>query len=124
MLLANMTVAKKLYTVFPKTALLRIHKDPSKYSLNTVCDILQKFGIHLNGETAKSLQDSIRHYENPENNATTVNSPMKYIMMVIINLCSKTMMVRVFHINIFYIISMYSAHIFFLCKQEERIYNL
>lgn len=91
MLLANMTVATKLYTAFPKTALLRIHKDPSKYSLNSLCDTLQKFGIHLNGETAKNLQDSIRHYENPENNATTLNNSMKYIMMVIINLCSKTM---------------------------------
>ncbi|XP_011252572.2 DIS3-like exonuclease 2 isoform X1 [Camponotus floridanus] len=91
MLLANVTVATKLYTAIPEMALLRIHKDPSKYSLNTVCDTLRKYGIHLNGETAKSLQASIRHYD-PEYNAISVNNSMKYIMTVIINLCSKTMM--------------------------------
>ncbi|KAL6425778.1 hypothetical protein ACFW04_009680 [Cataglyphis niger] len=91
MLLANITVAVKLYTAIPKTALLRIHRDPSKYSLNTVCDTLQKYGIHLDGETAGSLQASIRRYD-PEYNATLNNSFMKYIMMVIINLCSKSMM--------------------------------
>lgn len=90
MLLANITVAAKLYEAIPKTALLRIHRDPSKYSLNTLCDTLQKYGIHLDGETAKSLQASIRHYD-PEYNAVSVDSSMKYIMMVIINLCSKTM---------------------------------
>ncbi|CAL1686445.1 unnamed protein product [Lasius platythorax] len=91
MLLANITVATKLYTAFPKTALLRIHRDPSKFSLNTLCDALQKFGIYLNGETAKSLQASICHYD-PEYNAIAVNNSMKHIMMVIVNLCSKTMM--------------------------------
>lgn len=95
MLLANITVAIKLYTAIPETALLRIHRDPSKYSLNTVCDTLQKYGIHLDGETAGSLQASIRRYD-PEYNATLNNNSMKYIMMVIINLCSKSMMVRVF----------------------------
>ncbi|KAM0737562.1 DIS3-like exonuclease 2 [Formica fusca] len=90
MLLANITVAVKLYTAIPETALLRIHRDPSKYSLNTVCDTLRKYGIHLDGETAKNLQASIRRYD-PEYNATLVNSSMKYIMMVIINLCSKSM---------------------------------
>lgn len=103
MLLANVTVATKLYTAIPKTALLRIHKNPSKYSLNTVCDTLRKYGIHLDGETAKSLQASIHHYD-PEYNAISVNNSMKYIMMVIINLCSKTMTVRVFTLifSIFY----------------------
>lgn len=113
MLLANMTVATKLYTAIPETALLRIHKDPSKYSLNTVCDTLRKYGIHLDGETAKSLQASIRHYD-PEYNAISVNS-MKHIMMVIINLCSKTMMVKVFTLIFF---------IFYLCIINIFLYNL
>lgn len=114
MLLANITVATKLYTAFPKTALLRIHRDPSKFSLNTLCDALQKFGIYLNGETAKSLQASICHYD-PEYNAIAVNNSMKHIMMVIVNLCSKTMMVRVF-ILIFFILSIYLTHKLSLCK--------
>ncbi|XP_012533692.1 DIS3-like exonuclease 2 isoform X2 [Monomorium pharaonis] len=89
MLLANMTVAEKLFNAIPKMALLRIHKEPSKHCLNTVYNILQKYGIHLNIETAGALQASISRYE-PENNFVAVDS-MKYIMMVIINLCSKSM---------------------------------
>jgi len=94
-----MTVAVQLYTAIPKTALLRNHKDPSKQCLDTIHNMLQKFGIHLNIETAGALQASINHYES-ENNSVMVNS-MKYIMMVIINLCSKSMAVRIF---IFYVI--------------------
>jgi len=48
MLLANMTVAVQLYTAIPKTALLRNHKDPSKQCLDTIHNMLQKYGIHLN----------------------------------------------------------------------------
>ncbi|XP_072748789.1 DIS3-like exonuclease 2 [Anoplolepis gracilipes] len=92
MLLANVTVAEKLYTAIPETALLRIHRDPSKYSLNIVCDTLRKYGIHLDCETARSLQTSIRRYDPEYNNAISVSNSMKYIIMVIINLCSKTMM--------------------------------
>jgi len=129
MLLANVTVATKLYTAIPKTALLRIHKDPSKYSLNTVCDTLRKYGIHLDGETTKSLQTSIRHYD-PEYNAISVNNSMKYIMTVIINLCSKTMMVKIFTL-IFFIFYLYIINIIFLynllysyiIKEIGRIYN-
>jgi len=93
MLLANMTVAVQLYTAIPKTALLRNHKDPSKQCLDTIHSMLQKYGIHLNIETAGTLQASINHYES-ENNSVMVS--FKYIMMVIINLCSKSMAVRIF----------------------------
>lgn len=99
MLLANMTVATQLFIATPKTALLRNHKEPSKKCLNTVRNMLQKYGIHLNIESAGALQSSISRYE-PENNFVAVDS-MKSIMMVIINLCSKSMTVRIF---IFYII--------------------
>lgn len=98
MLLANMTVATQLYIGIPKTVLLRNHKPPSNHYLNTIRNTLQKYGIHLNIETAGALQASICHYD-PENNS--VNS-MKHIMMVIVNLCSKSMTVRIF---IFYIIT-------------------
>lgn len=89
MLLANMTVATQLFITIPKTALLRIHKEPSKHCINTVHNMLQMYGIHLNIETAGALQASINRYES-ENGFITDNS-MKYIMAVIINLCSKSM---------------------------------
>ncbi|KAL6262203.1 hypothetical protein P5V15_007300 [Pogonomyrmex californicus] len=90
MLLANMTVATQLYIAIPQTALLRIHKNPSKHSLNTIQNIMQKYGIHLDIETAGALQASIQRY-NLENDSVTVDA-MKYIMLVIINLCSKSML--------------------------------
>ncbi|KAL0102563.1 hypothetical protein PUN28_018095 [Cardiocondyla obscurior] len=82
MLLANVTVATHLYTTIPTTALLRVHKTPSKQSLNTLQEMMQKYGIHLNIESSGSLQSSIHRYE---------NIATKYIMMVIINLCLKSM---------------------------------
>ncbi|KYN35544.1 DIS3-like exonuclease 2 [Trachymyrmex septentrionalis] len=88
MLLTNMTVAAQLYMAIPKTALLRMHKDPPKQCLSSLHVMLQKYGIHLNIETAGDLQASISRYES-ENNSTV--DSMKYITMVIINLCSKTM---------------------------------
>jgi len=93
MLLTNMTVAAQLYMAIPKTALLRMHKDPPKQCLSSLHVMLQKYGIHLNIETAGDLQASISRYES-ENNSTV--DSMKYITMVIINLCSKTMAVRIF----------------------------
>ncbi|XP_076183588.1 DIS3-like exonuclease 2 [Ptiloglossa arizonensis] len=92
MLLANMTVATHLYNTIPETALLRNHKEPSKYVLNITKDILQKFGIHLDIESSASLHASIKRYEQEfefESNETITT--IKYRMMVINNLCSKAM---------------------------------
>lgn len=99
MLLANMTVATQLYNAIPETALLRAHREPVKYSLETTCEILRNYGIHLNIETAGDLHTSIQRYEqNLECNINnTVNNSMKYIMMVITNVCSKAMTVRMLH---------------------------
>lgn len=94
MLLANITVATHLHAAIPETALLRIHKEPNMRNLNIVIETLQKFGIHLNIETAGALQSSIHRY-NPEYDPTAVNNPMKPIMMGIIHMCSKTMIVRI-----------------------------
>lgn len=97
MLLANMTVAAQLYSAIPETALLRVHRDPIKHSLATTCETLQKYGVHLNTETAGALHDSIQRYERDllECNSSTINDTMQYIMMVITNVCSKAMAVRV-----------------------------
>ncbi|KYQ51116.1 DIS3-like exonuclease 2 [Trachymyrmex zeteki] len=105
MLLANMTVAVQLYTAIPETALLRMHKDPSKQCLGSLRDTLQKYGIHLNIKTAGDLQASISRYE-PENNSVTVDS-MKYITLGITNLCSKTM-----------------ARAEYICASTTSLYNL
>lgn len=96
MLLANMTVAAHLYDKIPETALLRVHRDPIKHSLIGIRDILQNYGIHLNIETPGDLYSSIQRYEqNLQYDSNIINDSMKYIMMVIINMCSKTMVVRI-----------------------------
>jgi len=91
MLLANMTTAIQLHTAIPETALLRIHRKPFKHSLDLLCETLQKYGIHLNIETAGTLHLSVSRYAQ---NFDLIDDPMKYITMVIVNLCSKTMQVR------------------------------
>lgn len=92
MLLANMTVATYLYDTIPETALLRNHKKPSQYILNTTKNILQKFGIHLDVESSASLHTSIKRYgEELEFENNEIKTTMKYRMMVINNLCSKAM---------------------------------
>nr|XP_003702899.2 PREDICTED: DNA topoisomerase 3-alpha isoform X3 [Megachile rotundata] len=92
MLLANMTVATYLYDTIPDTALLRNHREPSQYILNTTKDILEKFGIHLDIESSASLHASIKRYEEElESENNEIKTTMKYRMMVINNLCSKAM---------------------------------
>ncbi|XP_054008026.1 DIS3-like exonuclease 2 isoform X1 [Hylaeus anthracinus] len=93
MLLANTTVAIHLYNTIPKTALLRNHREPSKYLLNSVKNILQKFGIHLNIESSASLHTSITRYEQElmESDCIETKTIMKCTTMIINNLCSKAM---------------------------------
>lgn len=99
-----MTVAAQLYSKIPETALLRIHRDPIRHSLATTCETLRKYGIHLDIETAGALHTSIQRYERDlsECNSSTINNTMQYIMMVITNVCSKAMTVRIHRILFFY----------------------
>lgn len=92
MLLANMTVATYLYDTIPQTALLRNHREPSQYILNSAKDILEKFGIHLDVESSASLHASIKRYEETlESENNEIKTMTKYRMMVINNLCFKAM---------------------------------
>lgn len=94
MLLANMTVATHLYNVFPETALLRNHSEPSKYILSTTQDMLQKFGIHLDIKSSTSLHASMKRCEEGlETEDDERRIVMKYRMMVINSLCSRAMTV-------------------------------
>ncbi|KZC11857.1 DIS3-like exonuclease 2, partial [Dufourea novaeangliae] len=92
MLLTNMIVANLLYNTIPETALLRNHKEPSKFVLSKIKDTLQKFGIHLDIESSGSLHASIKRYkEDLESESNDSKATMKYRMMVINNLCAKAM---------------------------------
>ena len=44
MLLANMSVAKKIYDVFPELAVLRCHPNPKENMLDNLVKILKTYG--------------------------------------------------------------------------------
>ncbi|KAI9202792.1 uncharacterized protein BJ171DRAFT_511967 [Polychytrium aggregatum] len=66
MLLANMSVAKKISQTFPKASLLRQHSPPSKGSMVTFIELAAKLGFEINPETSSTLQASFDAIENNE----------------------------------------------------------
>ncbi|KAI3651168.1 hypothetical protein MP228_004649 [Amoeboaphelidium protococcarum] len=59
MLLANIAVAKQIYTAFPEVAVLRRHPQPPQSNFDQLKQALQPYGITLQTETSKQLADSL-----------------------------------------------------------------
>jgi len=59
MLLANMAVARKIYTSFPKVAVLRRHPDPKIDMMDKIVEQLGFLGIKIDGLTSSALATSI-----------------------------------------------------------------
>ena len=60
MLLANISVAGKIYNAFPQTALLRRHAPPPKNNFEQLTNQLKvKKGMELRSESSKALADSL-----------------------------------------------------------------
>jgi len=60
MLLANISVASKIYSAFPQTALLRRHAPPPKSNFEELANQLKvKRGLDLKSESSKALADSL-----------------------------------------------------------------
>ena len=60
MLLANISVAKKIYDEFPQTAMLRRHAAPPSTNFETLNEMLQKRkGMSISIESSKALADSL-----------------------------------------------------------------
>ncbi|KAI9907985.1 hypothetical protein PsorP6_002931 [Peronosclerospora sorghi] len=59
MLLANITVAKKIVRHFPTCALLRRHPAPSKRQFDDLCSQAKAVGVDLHVDTSKQLQESL-----------------------------------------------------------------
>ncbi|XP_023936722.1 DIS3-like exonuclease 2 [Bicyclus anynana] len=66
MLLANMTVAKRIHEDHPKLAFLRCHPPPSSYMLNQLAKSLKPMGINIEISSAGDLHKSLLPYMNPE----------------------------------------------------------
>lgn len=67
MLLANMTVANKIYNDHPKLAFLRCHPSPSNYMLKQLAKSLKPMGIELDINSAGDLHKSLLPHVGPGN---------------------------------------------------------
>lgn len=66
MLLANITVAQKIQSVFPQTALLRRHASPPASNFANLGDQLKRMrGFELDVSSSKALADSLDHCLDP-----------------------------------------------------------
>jgi len=84
MLLANMTVAKRLSTDFPELAFLRSHPSPHQYAMEDLQKSLEQRGIFLDIQSAGALQASMARYASDD-------FVSRARMMVLNNLCAKPM---------------------------------
>lgn len=67
MLLANISVAAKIHTAFPQTALLRRHASPPKTNFEELSNQLKvKRGLALRTESSKALADSLDTCVDPQ----------------------------------------------------------
>lgn len=67
MLLANISVAKKIYDAFPQTAMLRRHAAPPSTNFETLNEMLQKRkNMHISLESSKALADSLDRCIDPQ----------------------------------------------------------
>jgi DIS3-like exonuclease 2 len=84
MLLANMTVAKRLSTDFPELAFLRSHPSPHHFAMEELQKSLEQRGIFLDIQSAGALQASMARYAGDD-------FVSRARMMVLNNLCAKPM---------------------------------
>ncbi|AEO54131.1 hypothetical protein MYCTH_2296319 [Thermothelomyces thermophilus ATCC 42464] len=67
MLLANVSVARKIYEAFPQTAILRRHGAPPKTNFDELADQLRvKRGLELSVESSRALADSLDRCVDPK----------------------------------------------------------
>lgn len=66
MLLANITVAIKIYDSFPNCAMLRRHPSPNVTNFDTLIKCAAAKGVQLNVESAKELATSLNDAEIPD----------------------------------------------------------
>jgi exoribonuclease R len=86
MVLANMTVAKRLASDFPGLAFLRCQPSPHKYVMEKLQKSLEQRGIFLDIQSAGGLQAAMWHYAGDDDVSQAR-------MMVLNNLCAKLMSV-------------------------------
>lgn len=84
MLLANMSVARKINQIFPDVALLRRHPPPTTKMMDDVVTACADMGIHLDASSSGALQASLLRYYGDDLISQARG-------MVLTHLCSKPM---------------------------------
>ncbi|CAG8746900.1 13856_t:CDS:10 [Dentiscutata erythropus] len=67
MLLANISVAEKIFSKFPASSLLRRHPSPTPTKLKELSNAINRFNFSLEFETSKALADSLDRAVIPDN---------------------------------------------------------
>ena len=87
MLLANMSVAKKIHSAYPELAVLRNHPEPKETMLLKLLQSLKAHGVDMDFSTSKALALSLKNFEPKDENDQQQKA--KYVALV--NMCSKPM---------------------------------
>ncbi|RKP24583.1 hypothetical protein SYNPS1DRAFT_16981, partial [Syncephalis pseudoplumigaleata] len=66
MLLANISVAKRIAVTFPEQALLRRHAPPISRRMDSFTELSQQLGHHIDGSSSQRLQESLAAIDDPE----------------------------------------------------------
>jgi exosome complex exonuclease DIS3/RRP44 len=59
MLLANISVSEKIFSIFPAISVLRKHSTPKPQAIKDLAQILKKFGFQLDYASNKTLAESL-----------------------------------------------------------------
>ncbi|KAH7728718.1 RNB-like protein [Aphelenchoides avenae] len=81
MLMANMSVAKKIEQEYPQVAVLRRHPAPKQKILREVVERCRKLALHLDANSSSSLAESLDQYaKHPEMRLTVFPVVVQFIM--------------------------------------------
>ncbi|KAF1324731.1 Exosome complex exonuclease rrp44, partial [Globisporangium splendens] len=89
MLLANITVAKKIVRHFPTFSMLRRHPAPSKRQFDLLCSQAKAVGVDLQVDSSKQLQDSLDAAQEQETKTRKKNPYFNKLLRI---LCTRCMM--------------------------------
>lgn len=89
MLLANMSVARRIYHSFPEQALLRRHPEPQTKMLNDLIEFCDQMGLNLDFSSAGTLHKTLN--ENLGDDKYSI-----YRKEVLTHMCSRTMQMALY----------------------------
>lgn len=81
MLLANMAVARKIESHFPKISLLRRHPAPKQKVLKEILELCDKIGFPIDASSSGTLASSIRRYEGDDEVKASIGQVLSMLLM-------------------------------------------